>query len=317
MLRKAIMNRTGLRNILIILGQIDNYTTAPGNFIPYFTYELGESKDDFKLYFRKLPDAARYYNYIFLKLWSYKPHDAIKYLEYHYDRFPDKKDFLLFVQRDLKLRTHSLKNTRFNKTWEGITEICLEWMETQLQENRETQKLQVYNQFIRNDLTVIIKNELKSPPPPSIVVNNEIQNSPPSANGESIYQLTDTICNSLQTKLNSIVEDTEGKISSLADKYETGDIQLANLHFKDKLITLFLCLKNLASKPTRKNKSGDLLFAKMDLNDIAQILRLHFAAYQGRKIDSIEKRIYEVNNNLTTEAPAYQDLSKALQKFFF
>jgi len=61
----------------------------------------------------------------------------------------------------------------------------------------------------------------------------------------------------------------------LVDKYETGDIQLANLNLKDKLITLFLCLKSLAGKPARKNRIGESLFTKMDLNDIAQILRLH------------------------------------------
>jgi hypothetical protein len=55
----------------------------------------------------------------------------------------------------------------------------------------------------------------------------------------------------------------------------------------------------------------------MELNDIAQILRLHFASYKGLKVDSIEKRIYEVNNALKTDDPDYQDLSKAMQKFFF
>ena len=104
---------------------------------------------------------------------------------------------------------------------------------------------------------------------------------------------------------------------NLADKYETGDIQLANLNLKDKLITLLLCLKNLTSRPTRKNKLGESLFLKMDLNDIAQILRLHFASYKALKIDSIEKRIYEVNNNLKTEEQSYLNLFKGLQKFFF
>lgn len=103
----------------------------------------------------------------------------------------------------------------------------------------------------------------------------------------------------------------------LADQYKTGDIQLANLNLKDKLISLLLCLKNLASKPTRRNKAGDPLFTKMELNDIAQILRLHFGPYKGLKVDSIEKRIYEVSNNLKINDPGYQDLNKALQKFFF
>jgi len=55
----------------------------------------------------------------------------------------------------------------------------------------------------------------------------------------------------------------------------------------------------------------------MDLNDIAQILRLHFTPYKGLKIDSIERRVYEVNTNFKSDNPAYQDLAKALQKYFF
>jgi hypothetical protein len=119
-----------------------------------------------------------------------------------------------------------------------------------------------------------------------------------SSNGtpsqSSINHLADQISVDIQAKLDSILENTESRIMSLADKYETGNIQLTNLNMKDKLITLFLCLKSLSGKSTRKNKNGDPLFTEMDLNDIAQILRLHFAPYKGRKIDSIERRIYEV-----------------------
>jgi len=105
--------------------------------------------------------------------------------------------------------------------------------------------------------------------------------------------------------------------SESPDKYETGNIQLTNLSMKDKLITLFLCLKSLTGRATKKNKGGDSLFTDMDMNDIAQILRLHFAPYKGRKIDSVERRIYEVNTALKSDDPAYLELSKALQKFFF
>jgi len=55
----------------------------------------------------------------------------------------------------------------------------------------------------------------------------------------------------------------------------------------------------------------------MDLNDIAQILRLHFNPWKGQKIDSVEKRIYSVNAAYKSDDPDFQELSKALQKFFF
>jgi hypothetical protein len=55
----------------------------------------------------------------------------------------------------------------------------------------------------------------------------------------------------------------------------------------------------------------------MDLLDIAQILRAHFASYKGIKIDTVERRVYDVNSKIRSENPGYEELSKALQKYFF
>ena len=43
---------------------------------------------------------------------------------------------------------------------------------------------------------------------------------------------------------------------ALADKYETGNIQLTNDNTKEKLIGLFLVLKDLTGKPARKTLFG-------------------------------------------------------------
>jgi len=50
---------------------------------------------------------------------------------------------------------------------------------------------------------------------------------------------------------------------ALTDKYETSNIQLINIALKDKLIGLFLCLRDLAGKPSRKGKTADSLFSNM------------------------------------------------------
>ena len=303
MFRKYLMNKMILRNVGLIFGEIDNYSDSPGNFTPYFQYEVGPYKDGFNLYFPKLPNATLYYNSIFLKLWGYNPQDAIKYIEVHYNSYPDKNDFLLFLKRQLQHRISRFTKGS-NSTKLSISKISLDWVDEELTELKNRKKIVSYNQFIRQDLTVIVKNELQN-------------TMPSSSNPVSINQLADQICNDLQGKVDSILENTESRIMNLADKYETADIQLTNLSMKDKLIALFLCLKNMTGKSNRKNKTGDPLFTKMDLNDIAQILRLHFVPYKGLKIDSIEKRIYEVNSSLKSDDPAYQELNKALQKFFF
>jgi hypothetical protein len=303
MLRNYIMNNSFLRNVGLIFGEIDNYTNSPGNFTPYFRYEIGPYQDNFTLYFPKLPKPKLYYNYIFLKLWGYNPQDAIKFIEDHYSAYPDKKDFLLFLKRQLQHRVAGFKK---GSSQLSIATICQDWVGEELNSLKDGQRVVAYNQFIRQDLTFIIKNELQH------------IGSPSGANiAPSVEHLTDRISSGLQAKLDSILENTESKIMALADKYETSNIQLTNATMKDKLIGLFLCLKDLTGKPPRKNKPGDSLFSKMDLNDIAQILRLHFGPYKGLKIDSIERRVYEVNTNFKSDKPAYQDLSKALQKYFF
>jgi hypothetical protein len=303
MLRKFIMNNNFLRNVGLISFDLDNYPDSRGDFTPYFQYEIAPYRDAFTLYFPKLPTPKQYYNYIFLKLFAYNPQDAIKYIEVHYDAYPDKKDFLLFLQRQLQYRSARAKK---GSNIVSIAAISLDWVTEQMNYFKDQQKIVAYNQFIRQDLTFIVKNELQHIGSPS-----------GAGSAQSVEHLADQISSGLKAKLDSILENTETKIMALADKYETGNIQLTNDNMKEKLIGLFLVLKDLTGKPARKNKSVDSLFTKTDLNDIAQILRLHYAPWKGLKIDSIERRVYDVNAKFKSDNPVYQELAKALQKYFF
>jgi len=303
MFRDYLMNKMLLRNIGLIYGEINNYSKQPGHFTPYFQFEVGPYRDDFILYFPKLPNAILYYNSIFLKLWAYKPQDSVKYIESHYNLYPDKNDFLLFLKRELQHRTAQLRKGS-NK--ESISSIGLDWVNEKLARQKDEQKISTYNQFIRQDFTVIVKNELQQVLPP----NNSPAQMP-------LDQLTDAIARNLEAKASAILDNTETKIMELADKYEIGEIQLTNQERAEKLIALFLCLKNLTGKPNRRNKTGEYLFSAMDLNDIANILRLHFIPWKGQKLDSVAKRIYAVNATYKTDDPDLRELSKALQKYFF
>jgi len=303
MFRDYLMNKMLLRNIGLIYGEINNYSKQPGHFTPYFQFEVGPYRDDFILYFPKLPNAILYYNSIFLKLWAYKPQDSVKYIESHYNLYPDKNDFLLFLKRELQHRTAQLRKGS-NK--ESISSICLDWVNEKIARQKDEQKIATYNQFIRQDFTVIVKNELQQVLPP---------NTSPAQ--MPLDQLTDAIARNLEAKASAILDNTETKIMELADKYEIGEIQLTNQERAEKLIALFLCLKNLTGKPNRRNKTGEYLFSAMDLNDIANILRLHFIPWKGQKLDSVAKRIYAVNATYKTDDPDLRELSKALQKYFF
>src|ERR1700722_1708743 len=141
MLRNYLMNKMLLRNVGLIYGEIDNYPKQQGLFTPYFHYEIGPYKDDFVLHFPKLPSAVLYYNSIFLKLWAYNPQDAIKYIETHYDLYSDKRDFLLFLKRQLQHRITLLRK-RSNK--QSISSISLDWVSEKLAEWNKEQKIATY-----------------------------------------------------------------------------------------------------------------------------------------------------------------------------
>lgn len=111
-----------------------------------------------------------------------------------------------------------------------------------------------------------------------MLVKNELQENTasPVYDDPSVNRIADQIGNRLQQKIDGMLDETENKMSRTAAQYDAGEIELANGLLKDKLITLFICLRNLASKPKGKIKQGDPLFKKMSLGDIAKVLRLHF-----------------------------------------
>jgi hypothetical protein len=106
----------------------------------------------------------------------------------------------------------------------------------------------------------------------------------------------------------------------LASQQQTGSIILSNIHQKDKLISLFHALKELQkeakSKATEKHHQGEPLFTKMDNIDIAHLM-MNFVPFNQSKIDAAEQQYYRVRSKIDRDDPAYQQLNKALQKYFF
>jgi len=108
--------------------------------------------------------------------------------------------------------------------------------------------------------------------------------------------------------------------SRLAAQQQTASITLSNVHLKDKLIGLFHTLKELQkevkSKASHKHSQGEPLFTKMDNIDIAHLL-LNFVPFNQSKIEAAEQQYYRVRTKIDRDDPAYQQLNKALQKYFF
>jgi predicted nucleic acid-binding protein len=308
-IRSFLMNSMAFRNMMLISGYENNYSLKKGEFTPYFNYVIGPyQREGFLLNFPKEPYAEQYYNAIFIKLYAYNAADAVKYIQAHYDLYLDKPDFLKFLQLELRHRVSWLgRKAQESKVikWLSIMNLSLEWVEEKLAEISDSHKQLTYNQFIRNDLTVLVKNELQGSG---------------SSNEFDDVQLN-KLAIRVSDKVQPIVETVMNQIDArLASQQQTGSIILSNIHQKDKLISLFHALKELQkeakSKATEKHHQGEPLFTKMDNIDIAHLM-MNFVPFNQSKIDAAEQQYYRVRSKIDRDDPAYQQLNKALQKYFF
>ena len=308
-IRNFLMNSMAFRNMMLISGYENNYSRKKGVFTPYFNYVIGPyQQESFLLNFPKEPYAEQYYNSIFTKLFAYNANDAIEYIKMHYALYPDQPAFLNFLRLELRYRIDWLgsetKSAKMIK-WLSIMNLSLEWAEKKLSEINDSHKQLMYNQFIRNDLTVMVKNELQG-------TGNES-----ALNDVDIDKLAGRVGEKVQPFVEMIIDKVDNR---LAAQHQTGSITLTNIHLKERLIGLFQALKELQkegkSKTGVKHRQGEPLFTKMDNINIAHLL-LNFVSFNQSKIDLAEQQYYRVRNNLDRDAPAYQQLNKALQKYFF
>src|SRR5687768_9432573 len=103
-LKKWLLTSMTMRNMLADFGFRKERGDST-SFTEYFQYALGPySEDDYILYFPKKPFWDQYRNEAFNKLRELDGPSINKYLSYHYERFPDKPDFLSFVKYETSLR---------------------------------------------------------------------------------------------------------------------------------------------------------------------------------------------------------------------
>ena len=73
--------------MLADFGSRSAYSLSDKNFNPYFQYKTGPYQPDQFLYFLKQPEYAGY--------------GIVQYLEFHYEEYPDKSEFLRFLSSEV------------------------------------------------------------------------------------------------------------------------------------------------------------------------------------------------------------------------
>ena len=98
-------------------------------FIHYFLYEIGPYRTDYLLHFRREPNWDLYKNEIFNKLDEFTGYDIARYLNFHYEPYADKADFLRFLRYEASERAKQLHKRRSD--WRIKMEMVLAWVDEQ------------------------------------------------------------------------------------------------------------------------------------------------------------------------------------------
>lgn len=276
-LKERLFSHIFLRNVLADFGFRSANSSNPGGFIPYFQYHIGPYKRDYYLYFPKEPFARRYKNEIFNKLFEYDRTDAKKYLTFHYVAYPDKGDFLGFLWDEITERL----DHRPSKTQALKLQAALDWVTEKAAEYQAEQE-----QELRQDLKDIIGRQATSSP-----------------------EETDR-------QINAVVEKLVPAAEKLLSGYLTGNIRVTNPKYLQSIIQFFFVLQNV-QHIDRNRKVKDRLFTSFAATDLAILLRLCFADFKEKQLNTIQKEIAKANDTIKTDSEKYKRLDKALQEFFF
>lgn len=290
-LKKKLLSNIFIRNMLADFGGRSAYASVPGGFTPYFQYKVGVYEQDYYLYFPKEPFARRYINEIFNKLWEYNGYDIVRYLEFHYNAYNNKTDFLRFLQVELSGRMNfKISHSRHLKL-----QSALNWVEEKQQEYKKEQEEK-------------LQTEIQSG------VREIVQNHPAASATETDEQIR-TLTQKLTAYTEEIMTATEKGIRDLTGSLTTGNIQLNNRKHEDKIMQLFIILQCVQAPP--QVAKAEQLFKKFPTTDIAAILHLHFEAFKEKKLNTLQKNVGNMAEQIHFNQPAIEKLNKALQDFFY
>lgn len=128
MLRKKLSDRIFFRTMFSAFGlrPVDRNMQT---FVPYFRYEIGPYRTDYLLHFRREPNWDLYKSEILNKLSEYSGYDIARYLNFHFEPYADKVDFLRFLRYETNERVKQLG--RRMRDWRIKLEMVLAWVDEQ------------------------------------------------------------------------------------------------------------------------------------------------------------------------------------------
>lgn len=282
-LKQKLFSNMFLRNMLASFGSRSAYTKDPGSFVRYFQYKIGPYQSDRYLYFPQEPYALRYKNEIFNKLHEYTGYDIIRYLEFHFDAYPDNGDFLRFLKYEIAERLRVQPKDRALLSAQA-------WVIEKLDELKKSQQEQ-----IRQDIEQVVQG---------------IVNKQPTASPQDVEHYVSVLVQKFTDHMDRVTSETEQGIKGLTGSFVTGDIELNNQNHEGRLMQVFMILQELTGKTEQ-------LFKRCTDTDLAAMLHLHFKAFKGKKITTVQREIGGLRPRIKEGSPRIKKLNDALGQFFY
>lgn len=287
-LKEWLFTNMTIRNMLTDFGFRNEFSRSK-KFTEYFAFRLGKyQRGDFWLYFPEQPFWEQYRNEAFNKLRELDISSVPKYFDFHFGLFPDKSDFLLFINNELKDRLAKLKSPRKRIK----LETALEWT-TQ----KETEVRTNVNEA-QDRLILAIQQTLAEE-------RNNVQ--------PDFQKIVEEIKTMISVRQVDYTE-AEERLTDALHALPSGKIELNNPLLEKRLIEFFVHLSNV--QPSYKK--GDVgLFKTFAQADITSVLKTHFVAFKSLKYSTVQKNVGEVVNSINWKNPSILKLNDALQDFFY
>ncbi|QES88706.1 hypothetical protein [Rhizosphaericola mali] len=275
-------------------GRIET-SNQPGNFKPYFQYQIGKNNTGYDLFFSKEPNAQQYYNEAFGKMAGYLPIEISDFLSYHYQAYTNNEEFLHFLTLELAHRIRNAGSQAYRKK----LEIAVDWLNTQNDTRLEVD---------RNAMRVSVRADLDT-----VLAQSEKEALSP----ERMEEIVGNLVSRMEVKMNSIIDSAENEIQQITNGFSTGNIKISNPEQEDLIIRFFILLQQVQAPSSNNNEPLRYLFACFSKTDLATFLRMHFEAFRNYKTSTLQKMITIQQERIKPQHEKVKKLEEAMVSFFY
>ncbi len=270
-------------------------SNQPGNFKPYFQYQIGKNNTGYDLSFSKEPNAQQYYNEAFGKMAGYLPIEMSDFLSYHYQAYTNNEDFLHFLTLELAHRIRNAGSQAYRKK----LGIAVDWLNTQKE---------ILVAAKRNAMKVSVSADLDT-----VLSQSEKKTLPPGR----MEEIVESLMSRMEERMKGVMDSAENEIQQITKGFNTGNIKISNPEHEDLLVRFFILLQQVQTSSSNNNEPLRYLFTDFSKTDLAAFLRMHFDAFRSYKTSTLQKMITTQQERIKPQHEKVKKLEEAMVNFFY